>query len=119
MVSGRSVTSRIVTLATPMMQASSCTVPLSLRVQNAFDSSASEEPMTVVPTFRALGSAADLSEHLVGGHVLTGGPRRKWPVDQTALSLYRIARLRGGAFWHGVADHIDGTLRTFGASRHS
>jgi len=81
-------------------------VELSGAAATAFDSSASEEPMTVVPTFRALGSAADLSEHLVGGHVLTGGPRRKWPVDQTALSLYRIARLRGGAFWHGVADHI-------------
>ena len=39
-VSGRSVTSRMVTLATRKMQHSSCTVPLSLRTQKALRSSA-------------------------------------------------------------------------------
>lgn len=64
------------------------------------------EPMTIVPTFRSLGGPDDLGQHLVGGRVLSGGPRTKWPVEQAAIYLYRIARLRGGAFWDGVAGYV-------------
>jgi hypothetical protein len=64
------------------------------------------EPLTVVPPFKALASPRDLGEYLVGGRVLTGTETRKKPVDSTALSLYRIARFRGGPLWVGVAEHV-------------
>lgn len=72
----------------------------------AFEHDASAaEPMTVIPSFRPLAGPADLGRYLVGGRVVTGGPRGRWQVEQAALSIYRIARLRGGAFWEGVAAH--------------
>jgi hypothetical protein len=77
----------------------------------AFEADASE-PMTIVPSFRPLGGPGDLSEYLVGDRVLTGAEHVKWPVEQAALYLYRVARLRGGAFWEGVAAHVaDATAR--------
>ena len=63
-------------------------------------------PMTVVPSFEPLTGPDGLADYLVGGHVLTGEHRIKWPVEQANLSLYRIARARGGAFWDGVAEHV-------------
>jgi hypothetical protein len=74
-------------------------------VARAFEADRSE-PLTVIPTFRALRGPHGLSEHLVGGHVLSGGPKGRWPSDQVALSLYRIARWRSGPFWDSVAGHI-------------
>jgi hypothetical protein len=71
----------------------------------AFERDASE-PMTVVPSFRALTGPGGLSDYLVGDIVVTGGPFGRWQADQVALSLYRIARLRGGPFWEAVAHHI-------------
>jgi hypothetical protein len=71
----------------------------------AFERDASE-PMTVIPTFRGLGGPRDLAQYLVGGRVVTGGASARWQVEQAALSLYRIARLRGGAFWEAVAEHV-------------
>jgi len=64
------------------------------------------EPLTVVPPFLPVGDVRDLADYLVGGKVLTGTERRKKPVDSTALSLYRIARHRGGPLWSGVAEHV-------------
>lgn len=64
------------------------------------------EPLTVVPPFKPLGDAGDLADYLVGGKVLTGTEQRKKPVDSTALSIYRIARHRGGPLWSGVAEHV-------------
>jgi hypothetical protein len=81
-------------------------------VAQAFESDASE-PLTVIPSFRALGRPEGLGDYLVGGRVVTGGPLGRWQVEQAALSIYRIARLRGGAFWDGVAAHV----ADFAASR--
>src|SRR3954471_13107664 len=65
-------------------------------------------PMTVLGSFAPLGGPSTLGRFLVGDQVLDtndfGG--RRCPSEQTALSLYRIARLRAGAFWSGVADHL-------------
>ena len=60
----------------------------------------------MVPPFKSLGDVRDLADYLVGGRVLTGTERRKKPVDSTALSIYRIARHRGGPLWSGVAEHV-------------
>jgi hypothetical protein len=64
------------------------------------------EPLTVVPSFRPLGPATELGDYLVGGRVLTGSETRRKPVDATSLSLYRIARFRGGPVWAAIADHV-------------
>lgn len=69
-------------------------------------------PMTVIPSFRPLGGPSDLGHYLVGGRVVTGAPRGRWQVEQAALSLYRIARLRGGAFWEGVAAYAAAAVAT-------
>jgi hypothetical protein len=63
-------------------------------------------PMTVIPSFRPLAGPEGLGDYLVGGRVVTGAPLGRWQVEQAALSIYRIARLRGGAFWQGVAAHV-------------
>jgi hypothetical protein len=73
------------------------------------------EGLTVLPSGRPLGAASDLSAYLVAGSVLSGDPQYgegRWPIDQTALWLYRIARFRGGAFWEAVADHIASVVAT-------
>lgn len=64
-------------------------------------------PMTVIGSWLPLGAPGDLARFLVGGEVLdaTDFGGRRCPSEQTALSLYRIARLRGGPFWDGVAAH--------------
>src|SRR4051812_43605645 len=80
-------------------------VQLSAEEARAFESDTSE-PMTVIPSFRPFGGPGDLAHHLVGGRVVTGGPRARWQVEQAALSIYRIARWRGGAFWDAVAAHV-------------
>jgi hypothetical protein len=64
------------------------------------------EAMTIVPDFEPLGGARDLGRYLVGGKVLTGTESIKKPIDSTALSLYRTARLRGGPFWDDIAGHV-------------
>ncbi|MHB8670312.1 MAG: hypothetical protein ACYDAD_07110 [Acidimicrobiales bacterium] len=69
-------------------------------------------PLTVLGSFAPLGGPAALRRFLVGGSVLDtnqfGG--RRCPSEQTALSLYRIARWRGGPFWEAVADHVAGVV---------
>ena len=65
-------------------------------------------PMVVLGSFTALGGADTLGRFLVGGAVLDTNlfDGHRCPSEQTALGLWRIARLRGGAFWEGVADLI-------------
>jgi hypothetical protein len=70
------------------------------------------DPITVVPSFKPLGSARDLGEYLVAGRVMTGVERRKKQVDSISLSLYRIARLRGGPVWSAIAEHVAGAAAT-------
>ena len=63
------------------------------------------EPLTTVPAFAPFGGIDDLGDYYVGGRILAGvGHKRR--VDSTALSLYRIARRRGGPLWDGLADVI-------------
>ena len=89
-------------------------VELRDNVARAFEADASE-PMTVIPSFRPLGGPDDLHAYLVDGRVVTGGPKNRWLVEQAALSVYRIARLRGGAFWGAVAEHVaEATSRRVG-----
>lgn len=68
------------------------------------------EALSVYPLASSLGPARDLREFLVGGAVLA--PPFPWghrlATEQVALSLYRIARLRGGLFWDGLAGAISG-----------
>jgi hypothetical protein len=80
-------------------------VELHGQTATAFERDASE-PMTVVPSFRPLAGPDRLGDYLVGDLVVTGGPLGRWQVDQVALSIYRIARLRGGPFWDGIAGHV-------------
>ncbi|HEY1636127.1 MAG TPA: hypothetical protein VGL48_14985 [Acidimicrobiales bacterium] len=65
-------------------------------------------PLTVVGSFATLGPPAHLARFLVGGAVLDTHEflGQRCPSEQTALSIYRLARLRGGAFWDGVAAHV-------------
>jgi hypothetical protein len=67
-------------------------------------------PMLVVGSFAPLSGPASLGRFLIGDGVFDtnvfAGPR--CPSEQTALGLWRVARLRGGAFWDGVADHVAG-----------
>jgi hypothetical protein len=65
-------------------------------------------PLSVIGSFTTLGPPADLARFLVGGAVLDTKEflGRRCPSEQTALSIYRVARLRGGAFWNGVAAHV-------------
>lgn len=66
------------------------------------------DPMTVLGSFAPVTGPVSLGAFLVGDEVLDtndfGG--RRCPSEQTALSLYRIARHRGGALWAGVANHV-------------
>lgn len=67
------------------------------------------EGLAVTPMCVPLHGPVDLSNYLVGARVIAPGssdPYPRFPVDQTALSVYRIARWHGGAFWDGVANHI-------------
>jgi hypothetical protein len=70
------------------------------------------EPMTVLGSFTPVAGPSTVGGFLVGDEVLDtndfGG--RRAPSEQTALSLYRIARHRGGAFWDGVAEHVAGIV---------
>ncbi len=63
------------------------------------------EPLITTPAFEPFGGVADLGKYYLAGRIVTGvGHKRR--VDSTALSLYRIARWRGGPLWSGVADII-------------
>jgi len=66
------------------------------------------EPMTVIGSFEPLGGPRDIGRFLVGSTVLdtTDFGGRRCPSEQTALSIYRIARMRGGAFWDSTAREI-------------
>lgn len=66
------------------------------------------EPMLVLGSFSPVASPDTLGRFLVGGAVLdtTDFSGHRVPSEQTALSLYRIARWRGGPFWELVAAHI-------------
>ncbi len=68
----------------------------------------SSEPMLVLGSFSPLGSPDTLGRFLVGGAVLdtTDFAGHRVASEQTALSLYRIARWRGGPLWEPVAVHI-------------
>ena len=63
------------------------------------------EAMTVIGSFAPLAGPADLGRFFVGSTILdtTDFDGRRCPSEQTALSIYRIARARGGPFWHAVA----------------
>jgi hypothetical protein len=69
--------------------------------------------MTVLGSFARLAGVGDLGRFLVGDEVLDtndfGG--RRCSSEQTALSVYRIARLRGGPFWSAVASHVAAVVR--------
>ena len=69
--------------------------------------------MTVLGSFAALLGPESLGRFMVGGRILDTNSflERRCPSEQTALSLYRVARLRGGAFWDGAADHIAEEVR--------
>lgn len=66
------------------------------------------EPLLVLGSFSPLESPTDLGRFLVGGEVLdtTDFDGHRVISEQTALSLYRIARHRGGPFWNLVASHL-------------
>jgi hypothetical protein len=66
------------------------------------------EAMTVIGSFAPLAGPADLGRFLVGSTILdtTDFGGRRCPSEQTALSIYRIARARGGTFWDAVAKAI-------------
>lgn len=66
------------------------------------------EPMLVLGSFSPLESPSSLGRFLVGGEVLdtTDFDGHRVVSEQTALSLYRIARHRGGPFWELVASHL-------------
>lgn len=69
---------------------------------------ATPDRMTIVGAFETLGSIEELGRFVVGCSVLDtnvfAGQRR--PSEQVALSLYRVARLRGGPLWHAVAEWL-------------
>jgi hypothetical protein len=81
------------------------------------------EPMLVLGSFSTLSSAMTIGQFLVGGEVLDttdfGGHRVI--SEQTALSLYRIARRRSGPFWDLVSSHLTsyvaGRVDAVGAGR--
>jgi hypothetical protein len=66
------------------------------------------EALTVIGSFEPLGGAVDLARFFVGSTVLdtTDFGGRRCPSEQTALSIYRIARHRGGPFWNDVAEAV-------------
>jgi hypothetical protein len=68
----------------------------------------SATPMLVAGSFSALGGADTLGRFLVGGAVLDTNrfDGHRCPSEQTALGLWRVARVRGGPFWDGVADVV-------------
>ena len=67
-------------------------------------------PFTVMGSFARLAAPRELATFLSGGSVLDTNvfAGRRCPSEQTALSIYRLARHRGGPFWDGVADWIAG-----------
>lgn len=69
---------------------------------------AAPEPLTILGAFTELGGPTTLGRFLVGGQVLdpTSFADARCPSEQTALGLYRAARLRGGTFWQGVAASV-------------
>ena len=80
----------------------------------AFEASPAPVPMLVTGSFTAVRGADTLGRFLVGGAVLDTNvfDGHRCPSEQTALGLWRIARLRGGAFWDGVADLIAAWVET-------
>ncbi len=72
------------------------------------DEAVPPEPMLVLGSFATLEGASTLGRFLVGGAVLDTNvfDGHRCPSEQTALGLWRIARLRGGAFWEGVAELV-------------
>jgi hypothetical protein len=63
------------------------------------------DAMTVIGSFAPIAGPADVGRFFVGSTILdtTDFGGRRCPSEQTALSIYRIARARGGAFWDAVA----------------
>ena len=64
--------------------------------------------MTVIGSFEALTGPSSLGRFLVAGRVLDTNRfnGRRVDSEQTALSLYRVLRLRRSPFWDGAACHI-------------
>lgn len=66
------------------------------------------ERLTVIGSFETIGGLDEVARFVVGGEVLDtnlfGG--RRCPSEQVALSLYRIARWRGGTEWGALADQL-------------
>ncbi len=70
-----------------------------------------DDPQALVtaPAFAPFGGVDDLGDYYLAGRILAGiGHKRR--VDSTALSLYRIARWRGGSLWSGIAELIAGAM---------
>ncbi|MFL5907865.1 MAG: hypothetical protein ACJ75Z_09760 [Solirubrobacterales bacterium] len=64
------------------------------------------ETMLVQPVGAALGGPRDLARFLLGDQIVVVDDGRAWPTEQVALSMYRIARLRGGPLWEAFAAHV-------------
>lgn len=80
-------------------------IELSGEAGEAFLADRSESVM-LQPLGVPFGGPLDLAKFLVGDQVLVNVDGRAWPSEQVALSLYRIARLRAGVLWEGVASHL-------------
>ena len=74
-------------------------------VAQGFGDDASD-PMQLFPLGVPLGGPRDLAPFLLGDRIVATAKGGTGPSEQLALSLYRIARLRGGPFWSAVAAHV-------------
>lgn len=81
------------------------TVELRGAVARAFVEDSSQT-MHVHPLGVSLGGPRDLASFLLEDQIVAAAKGGIGPSEQLALSIYRIARLRGGAFWDAVANHV-------------
>jgi len=86
-------------------------VELRGEVAEAFDARPIE-PMHLFPLDSRLGGPRDLGSFLLEGQVVARADARAGPSEQLALSIYRIARLRGGPFWEAAGAHIAEVVST-------
>ncbi len=85
-------------------------VELRGEVAGAFEADTSE-PMHLYPLGGRLGGPRDLAPFLLEDQVVARADGRVGPTEQLALSIYRIARLRGGPFWDAAAAHVAAAVR--------
>ena len=69
---------------------------------------ADDEPLTVIGPYRPIRGPRDVAAHITArGPLLPAfGPGRRRLTEQLGLSLYRIARWRGGPFWDATAQWL-------------